>query len=126
MFVTKAEAYDTMWKKLEDYYDDTSATAQAALQDLHKLKPFSETDYRGLVEFVDVVESSYSQLEKLNQLNTLTMGDVDFVNGLLPNQLRLDWICQYHNMSQTETIQPFESFMKFLERERDAVARLAE
>ncbi|KAJ7391219.1 hypothetical protein OS493_019350 [Desmophyllum pertusum] len=44
VYVTKPEAYDVMWKKLEDYYDDTSATVQAALEDLHKLKPVSETD----------------------------------------------------------------------------------
>ena len=126
VYVTKPEAYDTMWKKLKDYYDDTSATVQAALEDLNRLKPVSETDYRGLVEFVDVVESSYSQLEELNQLNTLTMRDVDFVNGLLPNHLRLEWIRKYHDMNQVEKIQPFRPFMKFLEREREAVARLAE
>ena len=126
VYVTKPEAYDTMWKKLEDYYDDTSATVQAALEDLHKLKPVSETDYRGLVEFVDVVESSYSQLEELDQLNTLTMRDVDYVNALLPNHLRIEWIRKYHDMSQIEKLQPFKPFMKFLEREREAVARLAE
>ena len=65
----------------EDCYDDTSATVQAALEDLHKLKLVSEAHYRGLVEFLDVVESSYSQLGQLNQLNTLTMRDIDFVNG---------------------------------------------
>ena len=126
MYVTKPETYDEMWKKLEDYYDDTSATVQAALEDLHMLKPVSETDYRGLVEFVDVVESSYSQLEELNQLTTLTTRDIDFVNGLLPNHLRLKWIRKYYDMSQTEKIQPFKSLMKFLEREREAVARIAE
>ena len=126
VYVTKPEAYDAMWKKLEDYYDDTGATVQAALEDLHKLKPVSESDYRGLVEFVDAVESSYSQLEELNQLNTLTMRDVDFVNGRLPNHLRIEWIRKYHDMSQTEKIQPFKPFMRFLEREREAVARLAE
>ena len=115
VYVTKPEAYDAMWRKLEDYYNDTSATVQAALEDLHRLKPVSETDYRGLVEFVDVVESSYSQLEELNQLNTLTMRDVDFVNGLLPNHLRLEWIRKYHDMNQAEKIQPFRPFMKFLE-----------
>lgn len=72
------------------------------------------------------MESSYSQLEESNQLNTLTMRDVDFVNGLLPNHLRIEWIRKYHDMSQTEKIQPFKPFMKFLEREREAVAQLAE
>lgn len=78
------------------YYDDTSTTVQAALDDTHRLKPVSESDYRGLVVFVDVVESFYSQLEELNQLNTLTIRGVDFVNGLLPNHLRLEWIRKYH------------------------------
>ena len=83
-------------EEVRKYFDDTSATVQAALDDLHRLKPVSESDYRGLVDFVDVVESFYSQLEELNQLNTLTIRDVDFVNGLLPNHLRLEWIRKYH------------------------------
>ena len=126
VYVTRPEAYDTMWRKLEAYYDDTSATVQVALEDLHKLKPVSEGDYKALVEFVDSVESSYSQLEELDQLNTLTMRDVDYVNGLLPNHLKIEWIRKYHDMSVTQKIQPFKPFMKFLEREREAVARLAE
>ena len=60
VYVTKPEAYGTMWKKSEDYYDDTSATVQAALEALHRLKAESESDYRGLVECVDVVKSSYN------------------------------------------------------------------
>ncbi|KAK3727737.1 hypothetical protein QZH41_005196 [Actinostola sp. cb2023] len=70
VYVTKPEAYDTMWKKLETHYEDASASVQAALEELHRLKPVSEEDYKGLVELVDAVESSYSQLEELNQLNT--------------------------------------------------------
>ena len=54
------------------------------------------------------------------------MRDVDYVNGLLPNHLRIEWIRKYHDMSQIEKLQPFKPFMKFLEREREAVARLAE
>ena len=68
----------------------------------------------------------WSQLEELNQLNTLTMRDVDFVNGLLPSHLKVEWIRKYHGMSELEKIQPFKSFMRFLEREREAVSRLAE
>ena len=52
-----------MWKKLEDYYDDTSATVQAALDDLHGLKAVSESDYRGLVEFGDVVSHPTASLK---------------------------------------------------------------
>ena len=83
----------------------------------------------GAFEFVDVVESSYSQLEELDRLNTLPMRDVDYVNGLLLNHLRIEWIRKYHDMTQIEKLQPFKPFMEFLEtreREREAVARLAE
>lgn len=126
VYVTKPEAYDIMWRKLETHYTDTSASVQAALEDLHKLKPITEEDYKGLIELVDSVESSYSQLEEQNQINALTMRDVDFVNGLLPVHLKVEWIRKYHDMSSEKKIQPFYSFMRFLEREREAVARLAE
>ena len=126
VYVTKPEAYDAIRKKLEDFHDDASATVQAALENLYKLKLVSEADYRGLVESVDVVESSYSQLVELDQLNTLSIRDVDYVNGLLPNHLRIEWIRKYHDMGQIEKLQPFKPFMKFLEREREAAARLAE
>ena len=92
---------------------------QIALEDLYKLKPVPEADYSGLVEFVDVVESSYSQLEELDQLNTLPMRDVDYVNGLLPNHLRIEWIRKYHDMSQREKLQPFKTVMEFLEQDRE-------
>ena len=59
VYVAKPQAYmyGTMWKKLEAYHDDTSVTVQAALEDY---KTVSESDYRGLVECVDVVKSSYN------------------------------------------------------------------
>ena len=44
-----------MWKKSDDFYDDASATVQAALEALSKLKPVSEADYRGLVEFTSIM-----------------------------------------------------------------------
>ena len=34
VFITKPEAYDTMWEKLESYYQDTSTSVQAALEEL--------------------------------------------------------------------------------------------
>ena len=82
MYLTKPEAYDVMWKRLENYYEDVGASVQAALEDLHKLKAVSEDDCNGLAELIDEIESAYSQLEKLNQLNILTMRDVDMISEL--------------------------------------------
>ncbi len=115
-----------MWGKLELYYEDTTASVQAALEGLQRLKPVKEEDYRALVELVDEVESVYSQLDELNRLSTLTMRDVDFISDLLPIHLKVDWRRKYRDLSPDDKLQPFKSFMTFLEKERAVVARLAE
>jgi hypothetical protein len=115
-----------MWRKLESYYEDVGASVQAALEDLHKLKEVPGDDYQGLVEVVDEVESAYCQLEELGNLNVLTMRDVDFVTELLPSHMKVYWRRKYRDMSSTEKVHPFIPFMKFLEGEREAVARIAE
>ena len=126
VYVTKPEAYDVMWQKLESYYEDVGASVQAALEDLHKLKEVSDDDYKGLVELVDEVESAYCQLDELGNLNVLTMRDVDLITELLPSHLKVEWRRKYRDMSSTEKVHPFVPFMKFLEGEREAVARMAE
>ena len=112
-----------MWEKLELYYEDTSASVQAALEDLKQVK---EEDYKGLVELVDEVESAYCQLEELNQLSVLTMRDVDLISDLLPIHLKVDWRRKYRELLPEEKLQRETSFMSFLERECGVVARLAE
>ena len=119
VYITKPEAYDIMWQKLESYYEDVCASVQAALDDLHILRPVAGDDFRGLVELVDVVESAYSQLSELGNLNILTIRDVDRITELLPNHLTT-------SITPAEKIRPFVSFMKFLDTEKEAVSRMAE
>jgi hypothetical protein len=126
VYITRPEAYGTMWKKLEAHYDDTSASVQAALAGLQQLKPVESEDYRALIELVDEVEAAYCQLQELNHVNILTMRDVDHISEHLPSHIKVEWVRKYHDMSPGEKVNPFPWFMKFLEREREAVARLAE
>ncbi len=91
VYVTKPEAYDVMWQRLENYNEDVGTSVQAALEDLHELKEVSDDDYKGLVELVDKVESAYCQLEELGNLSVLTMRDVDFITELLPSHLKVEW-----------------------------------
>ena len=126
VYITKPEAYDVMWKRLENYYEDVGASVQAALEDLHKLKAVSEDDYRGLVELTDEIESAFSQLEELNQLNILTMRDVDMISERLPSNLKVEWRRKYRDMDPSAKVNPFVAFMKYLDGEREAVARLTE
>ena len=124
--VTKPEAYDLIWRKLESYYEDVGASVQAALEDIHKLKAVTEGDYKGLVELIDETELAYSQLEELGKLNILTMRDVDMISELLPSNLKAEWRRKYRDMSPHEKVSPFVAFMKFLDGEREAVSRVAE
>ena len=126
VYITKPEAYDIMWSKLEDYYNDTSASVQAALEGLIQLKRVNSEDYRGLIALVDEVEASYSQLEELCELNALTMRDVDHINSLLPMHLRLEWVRRQRTLTQGERMRPFVPFMTYLDGERAAVMRMAE
>lgn len=98
----------------------------AALEDLHKLKAVSEKDYKGLVELVHEVESAYSQLDELGNLNILMLRDVDMIIELLPCHLKVDWRSKYRETTSIEKVHPFVYFMQFLKREREAVARIAE
>ena len=126
VYVTNPEAYDLMWRKLESHYEDVGASVQAALEDLHKLKAVKEENYKGLVELIDETEVAYSQLEELGRLNILTMRDVDMISELLPSNLKAEWRCKYRDMSPYEKVSLFNAFMKFLDGEREAVARVAE
>ncbi len=126
VYITNLKHMTSCGKKLEDYYEDTSASAQAALEDLKKLKPVQEEDYKSLVELVDDVEGIYNQLGELNHLNTLSMRDVDALSDLLPTHLKIDWRRKYSNLSPAEKLQPFTPFMMFLEKERSMVSQLAE
>ena len=126
IYITKPGAYDLMWERLCDYYDDIGASVQCALDGLAKLKPVREEDFKGLVGFVDAVESAYSQLEELGQLEALSMKDIDKIVELLPNSVRMMWIRQYHKLDSQTKIKPLSPFMQFLFAERAAVSRLAE
>ena len=107
MYITRSEAYDTMWKKLEAHYDDTSASIQAALAPLQQLKPVESEDYTAVIELVDEVEAAYCQLQELNHVNILTMRDVDHISEHLPSHIRVEWIRKYHDMSSGEKVNPF-------------------
>ena len=126
VYITRPEAYDEMWKKLEVHYDDVSASVQAALSGFQRLRPVESEDYKALVELVDEVEAAFCQLQELSHLDVLTMRDVDHISKFLPSHVRVEWIRKYQDLPSTEKIKPFPHFMKFLNREREAIARLAE
>ena len=77
------------------------------------------------LHLVDEVESAYVQLEEISRADTLTMRDVDRVSDLLPEYSTIKWIRKYHELPPADKVHPFDEFMKLLDKEREAVTRLA-
>jgi len=126
IYITRPEAYDLMWLRLSEHYDDCSASVQSALEGLHRLKPVKDDDFKGVVHLVDEVEAAYAQLNELGKTDILSMREIDQISELLPSNTRMLWVRLYHELDQNARIRPLDSFMQFLFRERASVVRLAE
>lgn len=126
IYVTQPNAYLRMWQRLDSIYSDVSLSVQAAYDELKKLKPVKEDDSKAFVKYVNDIESCYSQLGEVNQINSITMTHIDDLCDLLPISARKDWMRIFNSLSVDLKIHPFSSFMRFLESERDIASRLAE
>ena len=126
IYITRPEAYELIWQRLSEYYDDCSASVQSALESLYRLRPVEEDNFKGVVYLVDEVEDAFAQLKELGQTDVLSMREIDRISELLPISTRMLWIRQYHQLEDRDKVRPLEKFMKFLQAERASVTRLAE
>ena len=125
VYSTKPGAYQRMWQKLGDVYDDPGACISAALATLHSLEQPGE-DFRSLVTFINKIEDVHAQLDELGQAQCVTVRDVDHINNLLPMSIKMEWNRKYRTFDATDKLQPFSRYMSFLEDERAAMARIAD
>ena len=125
VYSTRPGAYQKMWKKLGDVYDDPGACVSSALATLHSIEKPSD-DFRSLVTFINEVDAVHAQLEELGQLSCVSVRDVDRVNNLLPMSIKMEWSRKYRQLPAHEKLQPFATFMNFLDDERAAMARVAD
>ena len=125
VYSTRPGAYDKMWRKLGEVYDDPGASVSAALSSLHNLRRPSE-DFKSLVSFINDVEGVHAQLEELEQIQCVSVRDVDTINNLLPMVVKMEWNRKYNELEAVEKLQPFSKYMEFLEKERAAMIRTSE
>ena len=126
IYVTNEHAYEEIWERLREEYDDPGLCSQEAINKLMSLKLVGDQDFSGLVNIIDTVDGIYNQLRELNQLNAVHAVDVDRVSSNLPASTRMEWLRRYRDLSHADKLSPFSAFVVFLRRERSAVARLAE
>ena len=126
IYATKEGAYEALWARLCEEYDDPALSVQEALGRLMTLKPVAEENYSGLLKLVDTVESIHSQLNELGQVHAVHAVDVDRVSSALPRSTQVEWLRVNRDLTQEDQVAPFPQFVAFLKNERKAVARLAE
>ena len=124
--VTSDRVYDELWSRLSEEYDDQGLSVQAALNRLFRVNAVTEKDYKGIVEYIDVVEGVHNELRELSQLEAISMVDVDRLSHLLPHAMHIDWMKKFRDLPEAEKIRPFAAFVRFLRSERAYLARLAE
>ena len=123
--ITRPDAYELMWCKLEDEYSDVSLSVQAIYGDLDNLKMVTEGDMKGLIAFINGVEMCYSSLAEVGQLSAITMTHIDQLSDRLPLTMQKEWTRIFEQLSLGEQIHPFPQFMIYLEAERKSCKRLA-
>ena len=126
IFVTSDTAYDNIWSRLSEEYDDPGLCVQSALKTLASLKAVGDRDYKGIVKLIDVVEGVHNLLKELSQLDAVHTVDIDKISMLLPRSIHLDWNRKFRDADLTTRIHPFSEFVRFLRQERSALARLVE
>ena len=126
IYATSPGAYDEMWSRLKDEYDDPGLSVQTAITRLMSIKTVDEHDYKGIVKLVDTVEGVLNQLRELNLVDAINMVEVDRICLTLPKSMQKDWLRRYRDLQPIDKIKPFSQFVKFLREERSTVARLSE
>jgi hypothetical protein len=127
VIATRDNAYQEMWARLSEYYDDVTASVQSIMSELFgKLKVVKDEDFKGMVKLVDNVESAFVQLQQLSQTECLTVREIDKISECLPMLVRMSWVRLFYSLDSVRKLRPLDTFMEFLVRERAAVMRLAD
>ena len=126
VFISSDDAYEEMWERLDEEYNDPGLCVQYALDRLSTIKKVDQYDYAGLVSLVDLVESVHNMLRELGLLDAIHMTDVDRISFNLPQHIHNDWIRKYRDMDGATKQRPFPAFVAFMRKERLAASRLSE
>ena len=114
-----------MWERLSAVYDDPGAAITAALSKLLHSLQRPEEEFRNIVSFINEVESIHAQLEEMEQVNCISVRDVDYINNLLPINIKMEWNPRYAQLPLDQKTRPFSAYLEYLEEERSAIIRVA-
>ena len=94
-----------MWTCLDEKYGDPSKLADLVIHDIRKLKPVKDGEYKRFIEFVEVIERGFRDLELLKISREMSnTGTVSLIEERLPKDIRREWSKEVNRRGSTVEI----------------------
>ena len=121
--VSNIHDYDTIWRKLEEKYDDKGEVIEQISLQLMALKKIDDEDYTGLVKFVDTVERAEMDMKAADSVGVLNNPlTVRSILAKCPTRVREGLI---RELALKDASKEFETLMVYLADRRREAIRLA-
>ena len=118
------QCYDTMWNTLVARYDNVALNVYVVLSIFENLKPCTEDNFQGVLDFIRKINAAHSQLKSLNQVNEVDMVRVSRISVLLPRSLHIKWAQVLSTLDDTQKYHPFDQFKEFLDTQTATIESL--
>ena len=112
-----------IWARLDEKYGQPSMLAELVMNEIKRYKSLTDTDDKGLVEFIELVESSYNNLKLVNMEKEISnLSVVSLIEEKLPNMIRRKWAEEVSKeRSVVDKRDPFPCLLKFLSQQRRVI-----
>ena len=110
------EDLDQMWRRLDDKFGRPSKLADIVIYDIKKLRKVEDGDNKRFIELVDVVETGYHDLCRINfEKEISNSAVVSMIEEKLPFVMQIKWSERVNKAdSDVEEINKFPYLLKFL------------
>ena len=125
VFPTTAGAYELMWNKLFEFYENNTATVKAIMKDFDKIRPVRTDNVRDFINFADNVELIHAKLFQVSAdtPTQVTGNQVDELVFKLPLFYKIQWNRLFYELDEDTQNAPFSRFMEFVAMERSVQLR---
>ena len=123
LLVHNIHAYEDLWKKLDDKYDDPGEVVEQISKQITELRKVEEEDYTAFIKLVDVVERAHLDLSAMG--HTAILNNPMTVRLILTKCPRMVKENLAKELSTKKQEEEFDVMLQFLIQRRREATRLA-
>ena len=114
---------DTMWKRLDEKYGDPAKIVDVIMYAIQNTRNLKDGENKKFVEFINIVEDGYRDLERLGlEKEITTTSSVSVIEKKLPTDVRKEWAKLVSSEDSTvNKMDKFPSLLKFLLNQKQAI-----